>query len=116
MNPQEYNTLHWLHVAGMLLLTGYTFYAFAAPAETRKRVMMITGIATLVVLLTGVRMWQALYQFAPLGWVIVKGLCWLGFSALAGLAYRKRDKAGALMTVGALLLAIAVAMVYYKPF
>lgn len=116
MNPQEYNALHLLHVLGVILLTAYTFYAFAAPAETRKRVMMITGIATLVVLLTGLRMWQAQFGFAMMGWVIVKALCWLGLSALTGMAYRKREKARALMIVAALLAAIAVTMVYLKPF
>ena len=35
-----------LHVISVLVLTGYTFYAFAAAPDTRKRVMMITGIAS----------------------------------------------------------------------
>ncbi len=116
MNPHEYNALHLLHVIGVILLTAYTYYAFAAAAETRKRVMMITGIATLVVLLTGIRMWQAQFGFAMLGWIIVKAFCWLGLSALTGMAYRKRDKAGMLMTIAALLVIVAVTMVYVKPF
>lgn len=116
MNPVEYNVLHLLHVAGVLLLTGYTYYAFAAPADTRKRVMMITGIATLLVLLTGIRMWQSIYTFTFSGWIIVKILCWLGASALTGLAYRKREKAKGLMTLAGVLLVVAVAMVYLKPF
>ncbi len=42
-----------LHLSSIIVLLGYTFYAFAAPAETRKRVLMITGTAALLVLVTG---------------------------------------------------------------
>lgn len=116
MNPIENNVLHLLHVVGLLVLTAYTFFAFAGPQETRKRVLMITGIATLLVLLTGIRMWQGLFSFQLLGWVIVKLVCWLGLSALTGMAYRKRDKANVLMTVALVLVVVAVTMVYLKPF
>ena len=115
MNPFENQILHVLHVVGLLVLTAYTFFAFAGPADTRKRVLMITGIATLLVLLTGIRMWQGVYAFRPLLWIVVKLICWLGFSALAGTAYRKREKANLLMTIGLLLLVIAVSMVYLQP-
>jgi hypothetical protein len=116
MNPVEYNVLHLLHVAALLVLTGYTFYAFAAPPESRKGVMMVTGIATLIALLTGIRMWQAMFSFSLLGWVVVKAVCWLGLSALTGLAYRKRERAKALMGLAVALIVVAVAMVYLKPF
>lgn len=116
MNPVEYNVLHFLHVASLLVLFGYTFYAFAAAPETRKRVMMITGIATLLALLSGIRLWQAMFSFEMLGWVIVKLLCWVALSALAGLGYRKRGSIGALIGVSVVLGALAVAMVYFKPF
>ncbi len=63
MNPQELNTLHIVHVLSVLGLTGATFYAFAGAPESRKRVLMWSGIASLLVLLHDVRMWQADYQF-----------------------------------------------------
>jgi len=116
MNPNESNVLHLLHVVGLLVLTGYTFFAFAGPPETRKRVLAITGIASLLVVLTGVRLWQGRFGFVPHGWIIVKLVCWLGVSALGGMAYRKRDKANLLMTIALVLLVVAVAMVYLKPF
>mgnify|MGYP003344132975 CR=1 FL=1 len=47
MSPTFY---HVLHLISVLVLTGYTFYAFAAPAESRKKVMIITGVASLLVL------------------------------------------------------------------
>ncbi len=115
MNPIENQILHVLHVVGLLILTAYTFFAFAGPADTRKRVMMITGIATLLVLLTGIRMWQGIYAFRPLLWIIVKLVCWLGLSALAGVAYRRREKANLLMTIGLILIIVAVSMVYLQP-
>jgi hypothetical protein len=116
MNPHEFNTLHVIHVAAALVLMGYTFYAMAAAPETRKRAMLWTGGASLVMLLTGLRMWQGIYEFAPAGWLVVKIICWLGLSALAGIAYRRRDKVGMLAWVAIVLAVTAVAMVYIKPF
>jgi hypothetical protein len=112
----EYQTLHVLHVFSALILTGYTFYAFAGPAaNTRRAVLIITGIASLLIALTGVRMWQSIYGFAPLLWVFVKIICWLGVSAFAGMAYRRREKVGLFTTIALVLLFIAVSMVYFQP-
>ena len=112
----EIQALHFLHVFSALLLVGYTFFAFAGPAqETKKKVMIITGIANLMILITGVRMWQSMYGFAPLAWVIVKIVCWLGLAAFAGIAYRRREKVGVFSTIATLLLAVIIAMVYFQP-
>jgi len=116
MNIQELNALHVIHGAAVLVMVAYTFFAFAGAPETKKRVMMITGIASLLVLLTGIRMWQGVFGFHAFGWIIVKIVCWLGLSALTGMAYRKRDKANALMVVVLALAITALAMVYVKPF
>ena len=115
MNLQELTTLHIIHVLAVLGLTGATFYAFAGAPESRKRVLMWSGIASLLVLLTGVRMWQAEYNFHG-GWVVVKLVCWLGISALSGIAYRRRRVTGLLILLTLALLATALAMVYVKPF
>ncbi len=46
MNIQLY---HILHVFALVVLTAQTYMAFANPApENRKRTMMITGIAALL--------------------------------------------------------------------
>ncbi|HRE82524.1 MAG TPA: hypothetical protein PLN52_15870 [Opitutaceae bacterium] len=115
MNPHEYAVLHLFHVMGALLLIGFTFYAFAAPAAARKKVMIWTGVGNLLILLTGIRMWQGLYSFSG-GWVIVKLVAWLALAAFAGVAFRKREKAGALMWMSVALSFLAVVMVYTKPF
>lgn len=112
MSPTIY---YILHVTAVLVLTGYTFYAFAAAPETRKRVMMITGIASIVALVGGFGL-QAKLQLGFPGWLIVKLVCWLGLSALAGFGYRRRGAAGTLAAVTLILAFVAVVMVYTKPF
>ena len=111
MSPTVY---YILHVFSVLVLTGYTFYAFAAPAEKRKKVMIITGVASLIALVGGFGLLTKLYnnQFAP--WVIVKIVCWLGLSALAGIGFRKRDKSCVFMSVVLALTFIAIFAVYTK--
>lgn len=112
MNPAELNILHVVHVAAVVVLIAFTFFAFSAPLDTRKRVLAITGVAALLVAVTGVRMWQGMYGFAAMGWVFVKLFCWLGLSALTGMAYRKRDKVNALIIVALVLAVVALVMVY----
>ncbi len=112
MTPTFY---HILHVISVLVLTGYTFYAFGAPPETRKRALMISGIASLLALVGGFGLQAKLAVGFP-GWLIVKLLCWLGLSALAGIGYRRRGAAGMLAVIAIVLLVVAVVMVYTKPF
>ena len=114
MNIQLY---HILHVFALVILTAQTYMAFANPApENRKRTMMVAGIATLLLLVSGAGMVSKMgYSFGS-GWVIVKLLCWLVLSALAGLAYRKAHLRGVLSFVGLAAVLIALVMVYIKPF
>lgn len=109
MSPIIYQIVH---VGALFVLAGYTFYAFSAPPETKKRVMIITGIASLLALVGGFGL-QAKMNYGFPGWMIVKIVCWLGLSALAGMAYRKRDKAGLLMGVAIVLVLVALVMVYH---
>ena len=116
MTPSELATLHIIHVFGVLALFGYAFFAAGAPPETRKSALMNSGIAALVVLGTGIRLWQGLYDFTFFGWILVKLLCWAGLAALTGVAYRRREQARILMVAALLLALIALVMVYAKPF
>jgi hypothetical protein len=104
-----------IHLSSIIVLLGYTFYAFAAPAETRKRVLMITGVASLLILVTGFGMLRRLHLGYP-AWSIVKLACWLGLSMIGGIAYRKRAQADAYMIIAFSLAIIAVVMVYVRPF
>ncbi|MDB6115154.1 MAG: hypothetical protein JWQ62_2099 [Lacunisphaera sp.] len=113
MNPAFY---HILHVFSVLVLTAHTYMAFANPApENRKRTMMITGAASLLVLVSGFGLIAKLYENHLAGWMVVKLVCWLGLSALAGLAYRKAHLRGLFSFLGLTLLLIALVMVYLKP-
>lgn len=112
MSPTFY---HILHISSLLVLFGYTFYAFSAPAETRKRVLMITGVMSLLMLVAGFGLITKLRIGFP-GWIIVKIVCWLGLSAMAGMAYKRRAQANPLMLVTLALAILAVLMVYLKPF
>ena len=108
-------TYHILHLSSIIVLLGYTFYAFAAPAETRKRVLMITGIAALLALVSGFTMLHKLGLGFP-KWAMVKLVCWLGLGSMAGVAYRKRASADLFMIIALVLAITAVAMVYVRPF
>lgn len=114
MSPQFY---HVIHVFSLAALVGYSFYAFAAPApETKKRVMMFTGIASLLMLVAGFGLISKMGYSWSAGWIWVKVVCWLGLAALPGMAYRRREKAGMFIVIALVLVLTAIAMVYYKPF
>jgi hypothetical protein len=110
MSPTFY---YILHLISLFVLAGYTFYAFGAPPETKKRVMMITGIAAILALVAGFGLKAKLGYNLSEPWLLVKIVCWVGLSALAGLGYRKRSAAGALGVIAAALILVALVMVYY---
>ena len=115
MNLAEYNALHIIHVFSAIVLVATTFYACAGAPETRKKILMFSGIASLLVLLTGIRLWQGIYNFTGV-WAVVKIVAWLGLSAFGGLAYKRRAKAGLWITLSLVLSLVAVVMVYVRPF
>jgi hypothetical protein len=104
-----------LHLSSIFVLLGYTFYAFAAPAETRGRVLMITGIAAVLTLVSGFGMLHRLHLGFP-GWAIVKLFCLLGLASITGFAYRRRAQADLFMITAFALAIVAVIMVYARPF
>ncbi|MDB6168202.1 MAG: hypothetical protein JWM88_1066 [Verrucomicrobia bacterium] len=113
MNPVYYQILH---VFALLVLTAQTFGAFANPLpENRRQTLVITGIASLLVLVSGFGMVSKLYGNHFQAWMVVKMVCWLAFSALAGIAYRRPALRGTLALVGFGALLLALVMVYAKP-
>ena len=48
--------------------------------------------------------------------MIGKLVCWLGLSAMAGMAYRKPGSVGMLSLVTSALILAAVYLVYFRPF
>lgn len=113
MNPAIYSIIH---VFSLLVLTGYAFYAFAAPADCRKKVMIITGIASLLMLVSGFGLVAKVYQNQFAAWMFVKLACWLGVAGLAGIGFRKREKATLFMAIILGLIFVAVVTVYHARF
>ncbi len=110
MNPVYYSLLH---VFSLFILSAHTFMAFANPApENKKRTMIVTGIASLLVVVSGFGLLAKLYPGQFPGWAIVKLLCWLGLSSLAGIAYRRPHLRSTLAIVALLLTLTALVMVY----
>ena len=114
MNPTYY---HLLHLFSLFVLSAHTFMAFANPDPVnRKKTLMITGIAGLLVLVSGFGLLARLYPGTFPGWTMVKLVCWFGLSGLAGIAYRKAHLRGALGVVALGLVTVALFMVYLRPF
>ena len=112
----NYQLFSVLHVTSVILLSGVTFAAFAAPqSENRRSCLMMSGVLSLVVFLTGFGTMGMMGLGFP-GWAIVKVVCWLVLSGLTGMAFRMTGQIRMLATVAVVAIVIAVAMVTYKPF
>lgn len=112
MNPLIYSVLH---VLSAFVLLAFTFQAFIAPEPRFKRkLMMYTGIASLLMLIAGFGLQAKLHTGFPL-WLIIKIVCWLGITALAGMVFKKPAMARTYSIVALLLIAVAVYCVYFKP-
>jgi uncharacterized membrane protein SirB2 len=107
-----------LHILSLIVLTAHTFMAFANPDPVnRKRTMMITGIASLLMFVSGFGLLTInKIPFASTPWIWIKVACWLGISAMAGVAYRRAHLRGMLSFITLVLIAVAVSMVYFRPF
>jgi uncharacterized membrane protein SirB2 len=111
MNPLYY---FLLHLFSLFVLTAHTFMAFGNPdPANRKQTLMITGIATLLVLVSGFGLMAKLHPTEyGAGWVIVKLVCWLGLSAVGGIVYRRPHLRKTLAAVTLGLILISLFMVY----
>ncbi len=104
----------FLHLVGVILLVGFTFYAFAGPnIKTKKWILSLAGIASLVVLVSGFGMMP---RWGFPGWMLVKIIAWLGLSAFGGVAYRRQGLRKVLMLISLILIIGAVWAVTFKPF
>lgn len=104
----------FLHVAAGFLLTALTFAACAAPDPgKRRRSLMLTGILSLIMLVGGFGLVARLYGNAWESWMFVKIACWLGLSAIAGIAYRKPEKGRGLMLITTAFVLLGVGTVYF---
>lgn len=112
MSPTFYS---FLHVSSVILLVAGTFYAFAAPESSRKRLLMLTGIASVLALVGAFGLLAKTYNMVFYTWVVVKLFCWLLLSGLTGVAFRRRAQAPLWIALASATVVLAVAMVYFKP-
>ncbi len=112
----NYQLFHLLHLASVILLSGVTFAAFAAPQQDKRRpYLMMSGILSLLVFLSGFGE-MGMREMGFPGWAIVKVVCWLVLTGLTGMAFRMTAQIPMLRIVAVAVIAIAVWMVTYKPF
>ncbi|MCS1407829.1 MAG: hypothetical protein M2R45_00990 [Verrucomicrobia subdivision 3 bacterium] len=112
----DQGTFYIIHVLAIIILSGLTFVAFANPVEAqRRKVLMASGISSLLAVIAGFGL-SGSFKYGFPGWMIVKLVCWLGLSVMAGIAYRKPQKIPALAGITIALLIIALYMVYFQRF
>ncbi|MDF1801142.1 MAG: hypothetical protein P1V81_18390, partial [Planctomycetota bacterium] len=113
------NTYYLLHVAGGFLLTAFTILATAtAVSGKNKRLLMITGVLSLVVLVGGFGLIARVYDNTWPTWVFLKIGAWLVLSMAAGMAMKRPSKAP--MWTGLSVLAVLTAifadqLIHYRP-
>src|SRR5689334_14048519 len=106
-----------LHVFALVVQTAHTFMAFANPDQANRRLtLIVTGIASLLMLVTGFGMLAIEKIPVSSGWVIVKLFCWIGYGSLAGIVYRKAHLRGLLSMISLTLILVALVMVFFRPF
>ena len=106
----------FLHVTSVILLSGVTFAAFAAPdPDNRRHYLMRSGVLSLLVVISGFGAMGMMGLGFP-SWAMVKVVCWVVLSGLTGMAFRMTDKIPMLRVGAVVVILIAVAMVIYKPF
>ena len=112
MDPTLYSLLH---VLSAVVLVGWTYAACANPAPNRRRMtMIVTGIASLVMLVGGFGLQAKLNTGFP-PWLIVKIVCWFAISGFAALAFKRPLLAKPLALLVYALAAVAVYCVYMRP-
>lgn len=117
MSPLFYQILH---VLSAILLVSFVISACSDPRpERKKRIMIITGVLSLLVLAGGFGLAMKIYQISnPLnftGWMVAKVVVWILLSGVTGMAFRRSTVAGVFMIVTIALAATAVYLVYAKP-
>jgi uncharacterized membrane protein SirB2 len=113
MNPDIYFVLH---VFSAILLVAFTFQAIAAPVEVnRRRLIRNTGILSVLLFVAGMGL-LAKGEYENMGWFAVKILCAIVLAGLTPMAFKRPERAGRLTLVAMVVVAVAVSMVYFKPF
>lgn len=101
-----------IHVFSVICLLGTTCSVAAAPIPSRrKKSLMLSGIASLAVFITGFGLAGILKHGFPI-WFIVKLLCWLTISGIVGMFFRKPQDTHKYLIISLVAAFIALLMVY----
>ncbi len=113
---------HILHITGILLVfLGYGALLARAlcnsdHAGVKKLGSITSGIGLLLLFVAGFALISKMdYSFAS-GWILAKLIIWVALGGLIALINRKPEIAGKLWWILAALGALAVILVYVKPF
>jgi len=91
------------------------FYIASNPQKHKKpKLMVINGVIGLLALVGGFGLLARMGYSYTAGWIIVKAVAWLFLMALAGMAFKKPK--GFVIIGITVALAIALYMVYFRPF
>lgn len=117
MNPQVY---YFLHAASVLFLTSAVFAIFAGAPESRRRMLsVLVGIFSLVALVAGFGLASTVHQMPnPMDWPFWlwgKVVCWLGISAIGGMAFKRRAQPAMWVWLTGILVLVAIWFGYFKP-
>ena len=112
----SYSFYHILHIFCLFFLVAITFAAILNPEDnSRKKTLMLSGIASLIIFVSGFGLVAKAGTGFPF-WLIVKMICWLAISSIAGIAYKKKELSQFLKTSLFVLVGLAIIMVSLKPF
>ena len=112
----SYSFYHLIHLLSLFVFIGIIFSALSAPhPENRRRFLIISGVTSLLVFISGFGLVAKLGIGFP-GWTIVKIVCWLILSIIVGQIFRQVDRTKFFGGLFLATLLIAVVMVSLKPF
>lgn len=111
-----FKIFHLVSLFVLVALTGLCLSTVISPQlrEYRKQILMYSGIASLVVFLSGFGMLGMMKLGVP-SWAIVKVLCWLALSAIGGIALRRPEKSRMLLSTAGAAALVAVIMAVSQP-
>lgn len=109
-----------LHVASMVFLVAAVFAIFAgAPESKRKTLSMLVGVLSVLALVGGFGLASSVHHMPnPITWpfwIWGKVVCWLGISAIGGMAFKRRAKPAVFIALLVVFVLLAVVLVYTRP-
>ncbi len=118
-----YEILKWIHLSMIFLillnLGGASLHLMSGGTKdypARKVLAMLSGIALLLIAVTGVLLAKHLYPSEAFhGWFYGKILVWLYLGGIIGLVHRRPKSAGLLLTSILIVASLGAFLAIFKP-